>query len=35
MNSKNYIKNITNGFCEVVRQLYIDKKDEQYDKTIK
>lgn len=26
MNSKNYIKNITNGFCEVVRQLYIDKK---------
>ena len=26
MNSKNYIRNITNGFCQVVRQLYIDKK---------
>lgn len=26
MNSKNYIRNITNEFCEVVRQLYIDKK---------
>lgn len=26
MNSKNYVRNITNEFCEVVRQLYIDKK---------
>lgn len=26
MNSKNYIRDITKEFCEVVRQLYIDKK---------